>query len=466
VRALHLAAGCALLFGACLLPEYRVVEDGGTSGGAGGASGRGGSSAGTAGRGGAGGTPAGTAGSTGGGTAGSSAGNGGVGATGGTGGALGVAGTDGGGGRGGMTGTGGGGGSTGGRGGTTGTAGTGSAGRGGATGTAGTGGIAGGTAGRGGTTGTAGTGGGSAGRGGTTGSGGTTGGGGSTVAPDWLQSIAVVYQFDQPLQGQLGVEAHGNGTLHLEEQGTFLPTSDMTNFIEGYSVKMPGNLQTTTYFQSSTGAGLPSVFKTDANNSWTTGGWFRITNSSDQQWLIHTEGPTSFEQGGFYFYVDQNPGKLSNRTAYAYCRAGVKESTGNYKEVATDNTSGIGDLGFDSVVGNSWVHLTCRYNAATNELSILVGGVAKASNIDVTHQVASGPGPFMIGCNETWGCSLTGNVDEVFFATSALSDVDVHRIYACGIDGSRCRCNGSSYASCGLLQSAGCPMLPGCNAGP
>jgi len=454
VRALHLAAGCALLFGACLLPKYRVVDDGGTSGEAG-AGGRGGSSVGTAGRGGTGGAATGTAGS--------SAGNGGVGATGGAGGAIGVAGTDGGSaGRGGTTGTGGFGGTTGGRGGTTGTSGTGggSAGRGGTTGTAGTGG----TAGRGGTTGAAGTGGGSAGRGGTTGSAGTTGGGGSTVAPDWLQSIAVVYQFDQPQQGQLGVEAHGNGTLHLEEQGTFLPTSDMTNFIEGYSVKMPGNLQTTTYFQSATGAGLPSVFKTDTNNSWTTGGWFRITNSSDQQWLIHTEGATSFEQGGFYFYVDQNPGKLSNRTAYAYCRVGVKESTGNYKEIATDNTSGIGDLGFDPVVGNSWVHLTCRYNAATSELSILVGGVTQASQIDVTHQVASGPGPFRIGCNETWGCSLTGNVDEVFFATSALSDVDVHRIYACGIDGSRCRCNGTSYVNCGLLQSASCPMLPGCNA--
>jgi hypothetical protein len=455
MRVVRLAAASALLFGACLLPKYQVVEDGGAAGG--GASGRGGSSAGSAGRGGAGGAAGGTAGSTGGtaGSIGPTGGTGGV-ATGGTGGSAGAAGTtSGSAGHGGTTGTAGVNGSAG-RGGTTGMAGTGgvtgSAGRGGTTGAAGMGGTTG-SAGRGGTTGTAGTGGGGAGRGG------TTGGGGSTVAPDWLSSIAVVYQFDQPQQGQLGVEAHGNNALHLEEQGVFLPTSDTTNFIEGASVKMPGNLNTSTYFQTATGAGLPSVFKTEATNSWTTGGWFRITNTTDQQWLIHTEGPTTFEQGGFYFYVNQAAGKLSSRTASAYCRLGVKESTGNYKEVSADGT-----VGFDPVAGNNWVHLTCRYNATTNELSILVGGVTQASNIDVTHQVASGPGPFMIGCNESWGCSLTGNADEVFFATSALSDVDVHRIYACGIDGSRCRCNGAAYTNCGFLQSASCPMLPACNA--
>ena len=464
MRALHLAAGCALLFGACLLPKYQVVDDGGTSG----ASGRGGSSAGTAGRGGAGGAPTGTAGSTGGGTAGSAGGAGGVNATGGTGGTVtGVggttAGTGGGAGRGGTTGAAGSGGiagNTAGRGGTTGVAGTGggTAGRGGTTGTAGTGGS---TAGRGGTTGAAGTGGGTAGRGG------TTGGGGSTVAPDWLQSISVIYQFEQA-PDQLGVEAHGNGTLHLEEQGTFLPQRDTAIGIEGNSAKLTGSLNSPTYFQTS-GPTLPSVFQTEATNSWTTGGWFHITATANQQWLIHDEGPGNFDKGGFIFYVDQQMGRLSNATAFAYCRVGVSldannPALSNYKEVETPETGLIGDIGFDPAVSGNWVHLVCRYNAAANELSIFVGGARRAAVIDAAHSVKSGPGPFMLGCNEPGYCAFAGNMDEVFFATTALSNAAIGRIYACGIDGSRCRCNSSSYATCGFATAAACSSLPACNS--
>jgi hypothetical protein len=467
MRVIRLAAASALLFGACLLPKYQVVEDGGTSG----ASGRGGSSAGSAGRGGAGGVSTGTAGSAGG-TAGSVSPTGGTGgvATGGTGGASSgaagtIAGTGGGSaGRGGTTGTAGMGGvaGTAGRGGTTGTAGTGggSAGRGGTTGVAGTGGVTGG-AGRGGTTGTAGTGGGSAGRGG------TTGGGGSTVPPDWLQSLSVVYKFDQA-PDQLGVEAHGNGALHLQEQGTFLPTLDVTTAIQGGSAKMTGTLQYPTYFQTPSGIPLPSVFQTEPSNSWTTGGWFHITATSNQQWLIHDEGPTDFQQGGFFFYVDQQVGKLATNTAFALCRVGVSSNAdpllNNLKEVSTQEDSLVGDVGFDPVVPGNWIHLVCRYNAAANELSIFVAGAPRARKVDTTHTVKSGPGPVLLGCNEPGYCAFQGNMDEVFWTTSALSDAAINRIYACGIDGSRCRCNGTTYSACGFASNTSCGNLPACTA--
>jgi hypothetical protein len=466
VRALHLAAGCALLFGACLLPKYRVVEDGGVTGDAG-TSGRGGSSAGAAGRGGAAGAATGSAGAAAGGTAGSVAGVGGANATAGTGGAVvggggTTAGAGGGGaGRGGTTGTGGIAGSTAGRGGTTGAAGTagaGSAGRGGTIGTAGAGGS---TAGRGGTTGTAGTGGGAAGRGG------TTGGGGSTVPPDWLQSIAVVYKFDLA-PDKLGAEAHGNETLHLEEQGTFLPQLDVTAAIQGNSAKLTGTLQYPTYFQTPSGIPLPSVFQTEPTNSWTTGGWFHITASTNQQWLMHDEGPTNFLQGGFFFYVDQEVGKLSQNTAFALCRVGVASNAdpalNNLKEVSTQEDSLVGDVGFDPVVSGNWIHLVCRYNAPANELTIFVAGAQRARKVDTTHTVKSGPGPFMLGCNEPGYCAFQGNMDEVFWTTSALGDAAINRIYACGIDGSRCRCNGSAYAACGFASLTSCGNLPACNS--
>jgi len=479
VRAWLLGCACALAVGGCLLPKYSVVEDGGPSGAAG-TSGTAGA-AGT-GAGGRGGTAGGATGVAGGGTSGSSAaGRGGaagsLGATGGTGGIISIAGT-GGVGTGGTAGTGG---SSAGRGGTTGTAGTGggAAGRGGTTGGAGTGG---GAAGRGGTTGTAGTGGGqggSSGRGGTTGSAGSSAGrggssagtggssvGGSTVAPSWLNDISVVWQFDTNTPvGEIGVEAHGNGSLHLEQQGVNIPQLSSMPGIEGGGVSLIGTLQYPSYLQTPPGAGLPSVFQTGPSNSWTTGGWFRITATTNQQWLVHDEGPTTFDQGGFYFYVDQQVGRLSNRTAYAYCRLGTRESTGNYKEVATDNTNGIGDLGTDTMVGGGWLHLVCRYNAARNELSILVGGIMRMTEAGSPMQAASGPGPFMIGCNEPGYCALQGDVDEVFFETSALTDLDVLRIYSCGIDGSRCRCNstGTGYQTCGFLGPGNCGLLPPCN---
>ena len=69
----------------------------------------------------------------------------------------------------------------------------------------------------------------------------------------------------------------------------------------------------------------------------------------------------------------------------------------------------------------------------------------------------------MVGCDETF-CAFVGNVDEVFFATTALSDAAIARIYACGIDGSRCRCNSSSYATCGFATAAACSNLPSCNS--
>jgi hypothetical protein len=468
VRVWLLGCTCALAVGACLLPKYSVVEDGGSSGAAGtSAGGRGGNAGGATG----------AAGVTGGGGRGGAAGS--VGAAGGAGGVTGGVAGSGPGTGGGTAGTGG---SSAGRGGTTGTAGTGGgqgglSGRGGTTGTAGTGGAAG----RGGTTGTAGTGGGAAGRGGTTGAAGSSAGrggssagtggssvGGSTVAPSWLNDISVVYQFDTNTPvGEIGVEAHGIGSLHLEQQGTNIPQLSSMAGIEGGAVSLIGTLQYPSYLQTPPGAGLPGFFQTAPSNSWTTGGWFHITATNNQQWLIHDEGPTNFQQGGFFFYVDQQMGKLSAGTAFAYCRAGVSYNevnpgNSNMKEVETPENNLVGNLGFDANVPGNWVHLTCRYNANTSELSILVGGVKRAGVVDTMHQVASGPGPFMIGCNEAGYCALQGDVDEVFFETSALPDYDVLRIYACGIDGSRCRCNGALYVNCGFLQGS-CGLLPACN---
>jgi hypothetical protein len=122
-----------------------------------------------------------------------------------------------------------------------------------------------------------------------------------------------------------------------------------------------------------------------------------------------------------------------------------------------------GTLGFDPVVGNSWIHLVCRYNAQNGELTIFAGGVARGRNVDTVHGMKTGPGPFMLGCNENGYCAFIGDMDEVFFTPSALADYDVNRIYACGIDGSRCRCSSSSYYYCGFANPL-CSNLPLCSS--
>src|SRR5262252_1757455 len=458
MRARLFICACALWLGGCLYPEYRVGDGGaagaggrdgggagaGAVGGAAGIAGAGGSVAGVAGRGGA-------------------TGTGGVAGTG-RGGTTGAAGTGGS-----FTGAAGSGtaGSSGGRGGSTGGT-TGAGGRGGSAGGAsGAGGLAGRGGSSAGTGGVSGRGGGNAGTGGSAGGSGGSTGGGSTPAPSWLPSLSVVYLFDRAAPN-LGAEAHGTTALDLTPgrlDSSVPPPAQDTTAIEGTAAKFAGTLNMPSFF-TSMGTSLPSVFQTGPNNSWTTGGWFRITASNAEQWLIHDEGPTNFEQGGFYFYLSQAAGTLSARTAYAYCRVGTQESTGNFKEVATDNIYGVGKLGFDKVASNGWIHLVCRYDAKANDLAIFAGGDWQASESNSSADVTSGPGPFMLGCNERDYCSFLGNMDEVFFTQSALSDADVKRIWACGIDGSRCSCNGPDWANCGYEQASGCDILPHCDANP
>jgi hypothetical protein len=318
-----------------------------------------------------------------------------------------------------------------GRGGTSGTAGT--------TGTAGRGGTTG-TAGRGGTTGTAGTGGG-------------TGGSSGTTAPNWVPSFSIVYQLDLGI-GQLAVEAHG--ILQLNEVGTFFPIQDpMGIAIEGGSAQFrfmamdPGRLE------QPTGTQLPSQLQTPDGTSFTLGGWYRIgaNQSGLIQYLISNDGPGAY-QGGFVFYLDQTNGGFDLDRAAAYCRIGTMGSTTvfDYNEAQTAN-----QIGADTVAGDRWTHLVCRYDAIQHTLSIFVGGERSIQN-PAPKAIRSGPGPFMLGSEQPFS-GFAGNMDEVFFTKTALDDQHIKRVYACGIDGSRCRCNGQGYASCGFA-APGCLNLP------
>jgi hypothetical protein len=64
------------------------------------------------------------------------------------------------------------------------------------------------------------------------------------------------------------------------------------------------------------------------------------------------------------------------------------------------------------------------------------------------------------------GYRYKGKMDEVFFIKQALSDAAIARIWACGVNGSRCRClldDASAYADCGRA-APDCDALPPCDA--
>jgi hypothetical protein len=112
----------------------------------------------------------------------------------------------------------------------------------------------------------------------------------------------------------------------------------------------------------------------------------------------------------------------------------------------------------------TWRHVTCRFDSAAGELTSLADGLVQS--IDFIAQVA-GVDDFRIGSlpgqDGAWG-----QFDEIFFIDSALTDAQVLRVVACGIDGTLCACDRvdlAAYASCGRIDRD-CAALPPCNAPP
>jgi hypothetical protein len=113
----------------------------------------------------------------------------------------------------------------------------------------------------------------------------------------------------------------------------------------------------------------------------------------------------------------------------------------------------------------TWVHIVCLmgtddvslyFDGEHEETTSLTGTATSASG--ATLDIPSPAAPFV------------GQMDEVFFVRRQLSAAGIARIYACGIDGAKCRCDpegGSSYVYCGRAMSCAAleAMVP-CDAAP
>lgn len=318
-------------------------------------------------------------------------------------------------------------------------------------------------------------GGGSGGRLGTGGSAGEGAGGAGAVSPlqNWMGSLTAAYFFEGSTT-TLGNEANGRMALNLTGDSTgpsFFASRDLGTFIQGASsVKLPGagDGSDGTFLVSALPE--PAALQTPPGTSFTMGGWFRIdpSRTTDQEWLINDVGHGAY-RGGNILALDQTPqaanparGRFADRKAEVYCEVGSSDQAFDY--LSTYN------VGPDAhAPAGGWVHLICRHDAVANRVAVFVAGVLSAQV--ASPGVGPGPGPFMIGYNDGNYGVFVGNADDVFFTRAALTDEQIYRIYACGIDGARCRCQAASptkYATCGFAQNgaAACPStsLTPCNA--
>ena len=275
-----------------------------------------------------------------------------------------------------------------------------------------------------------------------------------TPAANWTSQLDAVWLFEGA-DAALGNEANGRSPYYLTgdkyQFGTKPPVLDTTSKVQGQGSLRISNGDPQAFMTTS---GLPAEVGTAI--SFTAGGWVRPQwiASTVEQYIIGDVGQGTFA-GGFQLRVDE-VGTFFQGRLRALCRVGDAETS--YIDVVT-----AAEVGPDPRVPE-WVHLVCRYDNAAGTVTIFVAGTSKAAQSDPTAQLANARGPLMLGCNEGSDCDFVGNLDELFFADQALTDAQVLRLYACGIDGARCSCQGgnaAAYASCGLLSS--CAALPPCN---
>jgi hypothetical protein len=106
----------------------------------------------------------------------------------------------------------------------------------------------------------------------------------------------------------------------------------------------------------------------------------------------------------------------------------------------------------------TWIHAVCRFKRFDGTRAFRDGEQVDYDNAAQSGMDISGT-PFSIAAHP-----FVGLLDEVFVDTEPLDAGAIRRIWACGIDGARCRCSMGDpreYMNCGL--AADCTTLVDCN---
>jgi len=187
------------------------------------------------------------------------------------------------------------------------------------------------------------------------------------------------------------------------------------------------------------GASLTSAspaFEPSGDISFAYGTWLNISSLTLGDWVI----AKSNGQEGYYLEYD-------GVGQHVHCGLGT-------------GVAFVDAEGADGTVPKAtWKHVVCRYDGVLDKLDLLVDGTVAATEAIAFHDKSI--------ATFTVGEEPLGVLDETFFATGALSDAAIRRVYACGITGVGCTCNPADptvFSDCGRLKP-GCGNMGPCNAG-
>jgi hypothetical protein len=259
-----------------------------------------------------------------------------------------------------------------------------------------------------------------------------------TPAVDWTSALTAVYRFEQA-PPHLGVDSSGHG-YDLVGSGDFPPVQAHDHEEGNTSAELRTG---TSYFASTDQNPLPPVKQAGL----TVGGWFLIPDDP-MGWgfLISRKRPEDPTGNGDLVLQNPSPGSL-------VCIADLPVHAGMVRA--------------DAAPTSSWFHLVCRFDQDTGAIFV-DGSQLPATNTLGDGPPAERPSPMTFGCNND-NCYV-GKLDELFYQDGPLSELQIRRIWACGVDGTLCVCrrdDPTNYAECGRANATGCdPLQLGeCNAG-
>jgi hypothetical protein len=252
--------------------------------------------------------------------------------------------------------------------------------------------------------------------------------------------LTAVYRFEGEAS-HLGADSSGHG--HDLVASGDLPPVQVHDHREGSA---SAQLRAGTSFFSATDQDpLPPVQQAGL----TVGGWFLVQGDPmSGQILVSRDRPEDPIANGDLILQNPSPGSL-------VCTAQLPVDAGMVRD----------DLAPD--IRGSWAHLVCRFDQ--NSGAIFMNG-SELSTVPMpgTGPAAERPSPFTLGCKDP-NCYV-GNIDELFYQEGPMSELQVRRIWACGVDGKLCVCSKDdpkSYAECGRANGECDPFQLGdCNAPP
>jgi hypothetical protein len=246
------------------------------------------------------------------------------------------------------------------------------------------------------------------------------------MAADWSNAMLAVYDFEDP--SALGSDRSGHDN-HLTAQMVPVPyDSEPPQGAHAVSVDSPngiGFISTSTDFHSPSGT------------TFTIGGWF------------HTE-----------FIYTQPVGRASDAPDLGYS-IGRGDTSSAFCFVGDGAWSNV--VGLDVWPDFTWTHVVCRYDFTTKYSTGFANGEVFGSGLQM--DVLNAARELEVPSFDN-GYRYQGEMDEVFFVKQPLSDAAIARIWACGIDGTRCRCrldDPATYTDCGRASPT-CDALPPCDA--